>query len=154
MSSKTGHEPNLLKLYSNRILALASDLPHVGRLANPHASSKRRAPLCGSMVTIDIAMENGVITEYAQDVKACALGQASAAILGENIIGCSIVQVRTARDQMASMLRENGPVPEAPFEGFEVLVPARDFANRHASILLAVEATLDAMSQLQHADCA
>ncbi|MBO6791448.1 MAG: iron-sulfur cluster assembly scaffold protein [Dinoroseobacter sp.] len=154
MSSKTGHEPDLLKLYSNRILALASDLPHVGRLANPHASSKRRAPLCGSMVTIDIAMENGVITEYAQDVKACALGQASAAILGENIIGCSIVQVRTARDQMAAMLRENGPVPEAPFEGFEVLVPARDFANRHASILLAVEATLDAMSQLQHADCA
>ncbi len=154
MSSKNGHEPDLLKLYSNQILALASDLPHVGRLANPHASSKRRAPLCGSMVTIDIAMENGVITEYAQDVKACALGQASAAILGENIIGCSIVQVRTARDQMAAMLRENGPVPEAPFEGFEVLVPARDFANRHASILLAVEATLDAMSQLQHADCA
>ena len=63
MSSKTGHAPDLLKLYSNRILALASDLPHVGRLANPHASSKRRAPLCGSMVTIDIAMENGVITE-------------------------------------------------------------------------------------------
>ena len=154
MSLKAGHEPDLLKLYSNRILALATDLSHVGRLANPHASSKRRAPLCGSMVIIDIAMDNGVITEFAQDVKACALGQASAAVFAANVIGCTAEQVRTARAEMASMLKENGPAPEAPFEGFEVLIPARDFANRHASILLAVEATLDAVSQLQQADCA
>lgn len=154
MSSNAAHEPDLLKLYSNRILALATDIPHVGRLADPHATAKRRAPLCGSTVTVDIATENGVITEFAQDVKACALGQASAAVFGANVIGCTAAQVRTARDQMAAMLKDEGPIPDTPFEEFEVLIPARDFANRHASILLAVEATLDALSQLQHADCA
>jgi NifU-like protein involved in Fe-S cluster formation len=138
---------DLIKLYSQRILALASDIPHAARLAEPQVSARRRSPLCGSTVTVDLNLEEGRISAFGQDVKACALGQAAAAVLGRSVIGCSRAQIASARDQLAAMLKAGGPVPDAPFEGFEVLLPARDYKNRHASILLALEATLDAIDQ-------
>ncbi|NIZ14610.1 iron-sulfur cluster assembly scaffold protein [Phaeobacter sp. HF9A] len=150
MSSET----DLIKLYSTRILALAADIPHLGRLDNPDATVKRRSPLCGSTVTVDLALEDGKITQFAQDVKACALGQASAAVVGQAIIGRSLAEVETARDQLKSMLTEGGAAPDAPFDGLEVLIPAREFKNRHASIMLALEATLEAMQTAKKANCA
>jgi len=145
---------DLIKLYSARILALAADIPHLGRLAAPDATVKRRSPLCGSTVTVDINVDNGVITDFGQDVKACALGQASASVVGGAVIGATRAQINTARDQLKAMLKNDGPVPDAPFDGLEVLIPARDFKNRHASILLALEATVEAMETADQADCA
>jgi len=147
-------DTDLIKLYSTRILALAADMHHSARLPAPHATVKKRAPLCGSSVTIDVCVEDGRITAYGQDVKACALGQAAAAVTGAAVVGCTLNDVQTARDALRAMLKSGGPVPASPFDGFEVLEPARDFKNRHASILLAIEATTEAMEKAVQADCA
>jgi len=138
----------MMKLYSTRILALAADIPHQGRLDSPQASVKRRSPLCGSTVSVDLDMDQSRITRFAQDVKACALGQAAAAILGQVVVGRSAAELATARAQLHAMLTQNGPVPEAPFDGYEVLIPARDYRNRHASILLALDAALEGAQTL------
>ncbi len=145
---------DLIKLYSARILALAADIPHLERLESPDATVKRRSPLCGSTVTVDVNVTDGTITGFGQDVKACALGQASASVVGGAVIGATRRQVETARDQLKAMLKQDGPVPDAPFDGLEVLIPARDYKNRHASILLALEATTEALEQAAQANCA
>ena len=142
-------ETDLIKLYSARILELAADIPHHGRLDAPQASVKRRAPLCGSTVTVDIVCEEGRISDYAAEVKACALGQASASVVGANIIGCDVEEVTAARDALKEMLKSDGPTPPTPFDGLEVLRPARDYKNRHASILLTLEALVEAMEEVQ-----
>ena len=142
-------ETDLIKLYSDRILALAADIPLVGRLEAPMASVKRRSPLCGSTVTVDLDVAEGRISRYAQDVKACALGQAAASVVGAHVIGRSRDEIEAARDQLRAMLKENGPAPAVPFDGLEVLLPARDYRNRHASILLALEATAQAMAEAE-----
>jgi len=143
-------DADLMKLYSSRILALAADMPRTERLSAPTATIKRRAPLCGSTVTVDVVVNDGVITDYAQDVKACALGQASASVVGSAIVGCTIEQVVSARDELKAMLKFDGPVPSAPFEGLEVLIPARDYKNRHDSILLALNASVQAIEESQN----
>jgi len=140
---------DLIKLYSGRILALASEIPHLGRLEAPQASVKRRSPLCGSTVTVDLDMEDGRVSRFGQEVKACALGQAAAAVLGGAVIGRNRAELETARDALRAMLKSGGPVPEAPFDGFEVLEPARDYRNRHASILLAMEAAAEAAAEAE-----
>lgn len=140
---------DLIKLYSGRILELAADIPHAERLANPDASQMKRSPLCGSTVTIDLKLSNGVISDFGQDVKACALGQASASVLGAAVIGQTLDTVRKGRDQLKAMLKQDGPVPDAPFDGLEILEPARAYKNRHASILLAFDATVAAMEELE-----
>lgn len=142
-------ETDLVKLYSPRILELAANIPRVGRLEAPDASARKRSPLCGSTVTVDIRMRDGRIADFAQDVKACALGQAAAAVVGGAIIGCDRATVSRARDELWAMLKEDGPSPSPPFEQLEVLRPARAFGNRHASIMLALEATLAAMDQAE-----
>lgn len=141
----------MVKLYSNRILALAADIPHAERLDAPQASQMKRSPLCGSTVTVDVSVENGLISDFGQDVKACALGQASASVLGGAVIGQSLETVRKGRDQLAAMLKSDGPVPDAPFDGLEVLEPAKAYKNRHASILLAFDATVTALESLSQA---
>ena len=147
-------DTDLIKLYSTRILALAADMPHTARLSEPHATVKKRSPLCGSTVTVDVRVEEGRIAAFGQDVKACALGQAAAAVTGHAVIGRTLAEVETARDELRAMLKSNGPIPAARFDGFEVLEPARAFKNRHASILLAIEATAEAMEQALQSDCA
>jgi NifU-like protein involved in Fe-S cluster formation len=141
-------DTDLVTLYSKRILALASDIPHLGHLAAPQASAKRRSPLCGSTISVDLTVRDGKVDSFAQDVKACALGQASAAILGDAVVGRTRAELERARDQLKAMLTEGGPVPAAPFDGYEVLQAAKDYRNRHASILLALDATCEAMAQL------
>ena len=141
-------DADLMKLYSGRILQLAADIPHLGRLPAPQGSAKRRSPLCGSTVTVDVVMEGGRVAAFAQDVKACALGQAAAAVVGAAIPGRTRAEVERARDQLAAMLA-GGPVPDAPFDGLEVLTPAREFRNRHASIQLAIQAAAEAIAQAE-----
>ncbi|MFY9209880.1 MAG: iron-sulfur cluster assembly scaffold protein [Aestuariivita sp.] len=147
-------ETDLIKLYSARILALAADIPHLERLQSPQATVKKRSPLCGSTVTVDLTMRDGRVSEFGQDVKACALGQAAASVVGSAIIGATPAQVETARDQLKAMLKDNGPAPDAPFDGLQVLIPARDYKNRHASILLALDAAVEALAKAQQANCA
>lgn len=141
-------DTDLIKLYSGKILELAADIPHHARLDTPDASVKKRSPLCGSTVTVDVTLENGKVAAYGQDVKACALGQAAASIVGAAIIGTTPEQITRARDELRVMLKEDGPTPSAPFDGLEVLRPAVAFKNRHASILLTLEAAADAVTQL------
>ena len=142
-------ETDLKKLYAGRILELAADIPHAERLESPDATVKKRSPLCGSTVMVDVAVTDGRISDFGQDVKACALGQAAASVLGAVAIGRTLEEIETARDQLRAMLKENGPVPDAPFNDYAVLEPARDFKNRHASIMLALEATAEAMAKAQ-----
>ena len=141
-------DTDLIKLYSARILALAADIPHLGRLEAPDATIKRRSPLCGSTVTVDVMVKEGRMVQLGQDVKACALGQAAAAVAGAAALGSTVEQIKTARDQLRAMLKDQGPVPDAPFDGFVVLTPAVDYKNRHASILLSIEAMADAMEDV------
>lgn len=135
----------LINLYSKTILALAADIPHVGRLDSPMGTARVRAPLCGSVVTVDVDVDGDRITRFAQDVKACALGQAAAAVLGAGAIGSTRANIAEARNALAEMLKANGPAPDAPFDGLKVMEAARDFGNRHASILLSLDATLAAI---------
>ena len=136
---------DLIKLYSTRILALAADIPRHARLDAPGATVKRRAPLCGSTITVDLTCKDGKVSDYGQDVKACALGQAAASVVGANIVGCDAAQIRAARDALSAMLKTDGPTPPAPFGGLEVLRPAQDYKNRHASIMLSLEAAVEAI---------
>jgi len=147
-------ETDLIKLYSQQILALAADIPRLGRLDAPGGSARRRSPLCGSTVSVDVTMKNGRIADFAQEVKACALGQAAAAVVGANAIGRSRDEIEQARDALRAMLKEGGPPPGPPFDGLRVLEPARDYKNRHASIMLSLEATLEAVDEAERAACA
>ncbi|OIP83492.1 MAG: iron-sulfur cluster assembly scaffold protein [Rhodobacterales bacterium CG2_30_65_12] len=137
-------EESLEQLYSRQILALAADIPHAAKLAAPQASARKRSPLCGSTVTVDLCVENGRIADFGQTVRACALGQASAAVLGRAVIGCDRATLAAGRAALLAMLTEAGPTPPAPFAGLEVLRPAAEFKNRHPSILLAWDATIEA----------
>ena len=147
-------DSDLIKLYSGRILELAAAIPLAQRLENPQASVKKRSPLCGSTVAVDLDVEYGRVVRFGQDVKACALGQAAAAIVGKNVIGTDRVQIVAGRDALKAMLKEDGPTPPAPFEELEILRPAKDYRNRHASILLTLEALTEAMDRVDRSDCA
>lgn len=147
-------DSDLIKLYSGRILELAADLPLTDRLDAPDATVRKRSPLCGSTVTVDVAVADGRIVRFGQDVKACALGQAAASVVGANVIGRSRTEIEQARDELLAMLKSGGPAPSAPFQDLAVLEPARDFKNRHASIMLAIEATAEAVAEAEKAACA
>lgn len=141
-------EADLMALYSKRILALTAAIPHLGRLEAPQASVSRRAPLCGSTVTVDVALgPDGRIAAFAQEPKACALGQASASILGGGALGRTPAEIAEARDALRAMLKEGAAPPDGPFADLEVLTAARGYPNRHPSILLAFEALAEAASQ-------
>ncbi|NBR53605.1 MAG: iron-sulfur cluster assembly scaffold protein [Rhodobacteraceae bacterium] len=142
-------DTDLIKLYSAQILALGADMPRTARLKEPDSTVRKRSPLCGSTVTVDIVLKDGAITDYGQDVKACALGQAAASVIGSVVVGLTPEHIQRGRDQLAAMLKEGGPVPTAPFEGLKVLEPARDYKNRHASILLTFDAILEAIATAQ-----
>ncbi len=144
-------DTDLIQLYSKRILALAADIPHTEPLAGCAGSAKRRSPLCGSTVTACVDVEDGKIAAFSQHVKACALGQASASVLGGEVIGKSRDDIAAARESLRAMLKDGAEPPEGAFNALEVLSPARDYKNRHASILLAWDATLDAMDQAAEA---
>lgn len=138
-------DSELMQLYSRRILALASAIPHLGKLEDASGVAHKRSPQCGSSVTVSLKMDGPRIADFAQEVRACALGQASAGVLGEAVIGRTRVEIADARTALVAMLKDGGPAPTGTFAGLEALLPARDFPNRHASILLAWDATLAAI---------
>lgn len=138
-------DSDLMQLYSRRILALAADIPHLGRIEGETGSAHKRSPQCGSSVTAHVRMQDGRIADFGQEVRACALGQASAGVLGQTALGRTRDEIAQARDQLQAMLKQDAPAPGAPFEALEALLPAREFPNRHASILLAWEALLGAI---------
>lgn len=146
-------QPDLIKLYSKRILELTTQNPHGDRLEAPDATATRRSPLCGSAVTVDVSRdpESGALGALGMDVKACALGQASAAILGRHSLGKSIDELSAARDALKAMLKDGAAAPDGAFAELEVLTPAKDYKNRHASILLAWEAVVEALASAEAA---
>jgi NifU-like protein involved in Fe-S cluster formation len=135
-------------VYNKRILALASDIPRLGRLEHPDASATAHSRLCGSTVTVDIGVAAGVVSDYAQDLKACALGQASASIMARNVVGSTPSELRALRDDMRRMLKENGPPPSGKWSDLAVLEPVRDYKARHASTLLVFDAVVDALGKI------
>lgn len=134
-------------VYNAKILDYAGNIGRIGRLDTPGGTAKAHSKLCGSTVIVDVAVKDGVISDYAHDVKACALGQAASAIMAENVIGSSLDELRLVQAQMQSMLKENGPPPSGRFEELKFLEPVRDYRARHASTLLVFDATVSAMEE-------
>ncbi len=141
----------LSDIYNQRILELAGNIPRLGRLASPQASARQHSKLCGSTIIVDMSMADGRVVDYAQDVKACALGQAAASIVGRHVLGKTSSQLRDLRDQVKAMLKQNGPPPEGEWADVAVLEPVRDYKARHASTLLAFEAAAQAATEIDGA---
>jgi NifU-like protein involved in Fe-S cluster formation len=136
-------------VYNKRILELAADIPRLGRLENPQASATAYSRLCGSTITVDIILREGRVADYAQELKACALGQASASIMGRLVVGSTPQELREIREAMRKMLKENGPPPEGRWADLAVLEPVRDYKARHASTLLPFDAVVDALGKIE-----
>jgi NifU-like protein involved in Fe-S cluster formation len=137
------------EIYNSKILAFAGNIPRIGRLARPQATATAHSKLCGSTVTVDLAMEDGVVTDFAHDVKACALGQASSSIMASNVLGASADELREVRETMRKMLKENGAPPTGRFGDLKYLEPVRDYKARHASTMLTFDAVVDAIGQIE-----
>lgn len=136
-------------IYNTRILALAAEIPRLGRLAAPQASAKAHSRLCGSTVVIDLVLDGARVVDFAHDVKACALGQASSSLMARHVVGSTTQELKALRETVRLMLKENGPPPTGKFAEFAVLEPIRDYKARHASTLLTFDAVVDAIGQIE-----
>jgi NifU-like protein involved in Fe-S cluster formation len=139
----------LNEVYNKRILELAGNIPRLGRLPAPDASATAHSKLCGSTVTVDLQMDGDTVTEFAHDVKACALGQASSSIMARNVIGAKAPELRKLRDTVRRMLKENGSPPDGKWADIAVLEPVRDYKARHASTMLTFDAVVAAIDQIE-----
>lgn len=138
-------------VYNAKILEFAGNIPRIGRLDAPMASAKAHSKLCGSTVLIDIIVEDGIVTDFAHEVKACALGQASSSIMAHHIVGASIEELKALRQTARAMLKEEGAPPTGRFEDVKYLTPVREYKARHASTLLTFDAVVDALHQVEKA---
>lgn len=136
-------------VYNKRIIALAGNIPRLGRLPSPDASAMAHSKLCGSTVKVDLKMDGPVVTDFAHEVKACALGQASSSIMAAHVVGSTAAELRELRDIVWRMLKENGQPPEGKWAEIALLEPVRDFKARHASTMLTFEAVVDAIGQIE-----
>lgn len=136
-------------IYNARILDYAGNIERIGRLEHPDATAKAHSKLCGSTVIVDLTMRQGKVTDFAHEVKACALGQASSSIMARTIIGASAPELKQLRATMIAMLKEGGPAPEGKFAEFRFLEPVRDYKARHASTLLTFDAVVDCIEQIE-----
>ncbi len=136
-------------IYNKRILEYAGNMERMGRLAEPDAVSTVHSKLCGSTVTVYLKMADDVVTDFAHEVKACALGQASSSVMARNVIGATASELKGVRDAMYRMLKENGPAPEGRFEDLKYFEPVRDYKARHASTLLTFDAVVDCIRQIE-----
>jgi NifU-like protein involved in Fe-S cluster formation len=134
-------------LYSAQLLKLAANLPRVGRLPNPDATVEKVSKLCGSRVLVDVLVEGDRVSDFAQEVKACALGQAAASVLGAHVIGATLEELDLARTRFHAMLKEGAAPPEGRFADLKMLAPVKDYPARHTSTLLAFEAATEAVRQ-------
>jgi len=135
----------LNEVYNRRILELAASIPRLGRLEHPDATARAHSKLCGSTVTADLKMDGDVVTDFAHEVKACALGQASSSIMARNVVGSRAQELRELRETVRRMLKENGSPPAGKWADIAVLEPVRDYKARHASTLLAFDAVVSAI---------
>jgi NifU-like protein involved in Fe-S cluster formation len=136
-------------IYNKRIIELAGNIPRLGRLPDPDATATAHSKLCGSTVKIDLKMEGDTVTDFAHDVKACALGQASSSIMASHVVGSTASELRELRETVRKMLKENGMPPEGKWEEIKFLEPVRDYKARHASTLLTFDAVVDAIGQIE-----
>jgi NifU-like protein involved in Fe-S cluster formation len=136
-------------IYNARILEFAGNIPRLGKLDHPDASATAHSKLCGSTVTVHLAMDGDVVTDFAHEVRACALGQASSSIMARHVVGADARELRALRAVMLGMLKENGPPPEGRFADFRFLEPVRDYKARHASTMLTFDAVVDAIGQIE-----
>jgi NifU-like protein involved in Fe-S cluster formation len=137
------------EVYNRRILELAGTIPRIGRLPAPDASATAHSKLCGSTVTVDLKMDGDVVTDFAHDVKACALGQASSSIMARNVVGAKAQELRGLRETVRRMLKENGAPPAGKWADIAVLEPVRDYKARHASTMLTFDAVVSAIDQIE-----
>lgn len=147
--SETVTENGLNEVYNRRILELAGDIPRIGILDDADASASAISKMCGSKVTVHLKMTDGRVGDFSHQVHACALGQASSSVMARNVVGATREEIEGVRDAIRAMLKEGGEPPAGKWSDLEVLQPARDFRNRHQSILLTFEATLDAIGQVE-----
>jgi NifU-like protein involved in Fe-S cluster formation len=138
----------LNEIYNKRILELAADIPRLGRLADPDATATAHSKLCGSTVTVELKVEGERVTDFAHEVKACALGQASSSIMARNVVGSTADELRELRQGMRRMLKENADPPAGRWEELRVLEPVRGFKARHASTLLTFDAVVSALDRI------
>ena len=136
-------------VYNAKILELSCNIPRLGRLAAPDASATAHSRLCGSTVTIDLKIDHCAVSDFAHDVKACALGQASSSLMARHVIGAKPDELRSLRETMRKMLKENGPPPSGKWVDFAVLEPVRDYKARHASTMLTFDAVVSALDQIE-----
>jgi NifU-like protein involved in Fe-S cluster formation len=136
-------------IYTQRILELAAAIPRTRRLAAPEASVTAHSKLCGSTVTVDLSMEGEVVTDYGQSVKACLLGQAAASVMGREIVGSSVGELRAVGAAMRKMLKQEGPPPDGKWADLAMLEPVRDYRARHASTLLVFDAVEEAIQKIE-----
>jgi SUF system NifU family Fe-S assembly protein len=136
-------------IYNARILEFAGNIPRIGTLEDADATASAHSKLCGSKVRIWLKMDGDVVTDFAHDVKACALGQASSSIMARNIVGASATELKAVRETMRKMLKENGPPPDGRFADLKFLEPVRDYKARHASTMLTFDAVVDAIEQIE-----
>ena len=136
------------EIYNRRILELAANIPRLGRLPAPDATAKAHSRLCGSTVVVDLKVKDGRVVDFAHDVRACALGQASSSLMARHVIGASAEELMALRDSMTQMLKANGPPPQGKWADFAVLEPVRAYKARHASTLLTFDAVADALRQI------
>jgi SUF system NifU family Fe-S assembly protein len=140
----------LNEVYNRRIIELAGTIPRIGRLADADASATAHSRLCGSTVTVDLKMDGDRVTDFAHEVKACALGQASSSIMASHVIGSNAQELRSLRETVRKMLKENGQPPrEGKWADIAVLEPVRDYKARHASTMLTFDAVVDAIGQIE-----
>ena len=136
-------------VYNKRIIELAGNIPRLGRLPSPDATATAHSKLCGSTVKIDLKMDGPVVTDFAHDVKACALGQASSSIMATHVVGSTASELRELREAVRKMLKENGKPPEGKWADIGFLEPVRDYKARHASTMLTFDAVVDAIGQIE-----
>jgi NifU-like protein involved in Fe-S cluster formation len=136
-------------VYNAKILDLAGNIPRLGRLKDPDASATAHSKLCGSTVTVDVKMADGHVSDFAHDVKACALGQASSSIMARHVIGTSPAELRDLRETVRKMLKENGAPPTGKWADVALLEPVRDYKARHASTLLTFDAVVKAVDEIE-----
>ncbi|ASP33231.1 iron-sulfur cluster assembly scaffold protein [Labrenzia sp. VG12] len=136
-------------IYNAKILEFAGNIPRIGRLDHPDATAKAHSKLCGSTVIVDLSMKDGVVSDFAHDVKACALGQASSSIMAQNIMGASAAELREVQKSMRAMLKDGGEPPQGRFADLKFLEPVREYKARHASTLLTFDAVVDALDQIE-----
>lgn len=137
------------ELYTNEIMSFAAHIPHIGVLADAQGQGMAHSKLCGSRIKVTLNMEKGVVSEFAQNVKACLVGQASASMVGQNIIGCTRLELADTREDVRIMLEEGGKPPVGKWDAFALLEPVRNYKSRYSTVLIAFDAALEAIDMAQ-----